>query len=118
MDFSILTTVFLGATDATQVVSAGDANPMAAGLAILGAALGAGLSALAAAIGLSKIASSAAESMARQPDVKGDVRGASLLLGFLVEGVALFACVICILGVLDIGGLMTKALGIVTGTGS
>lgn len=67
------------------------------GLALLGAALGAGLAALAAGLGIGKIASSSVESMARQPEHSGDIRGAMILTAAFVEGVALFAVVVCLL---------------------
>ncbi|RME74881.1 MAG: ATP synthase F0 subunit C [Planctomycetota bacterium] len=66
-------------------------------LGLMGAALGAGVSALAAGIGIGKIASASVESMARQPEVKGTINGAMILTAALIEGVALFACVICLL---------------------
>ncbi len=71
-----------------------------AGWAVVGGGLAAGLAALAAGIGLGRIAHGRADAIARQPEAAGDISGGSLLLGFLVEGVALFACVIAILGVM------------------
>jgi len=65
------------------------------GLALLGAGIGAGLAALAAGIGISRIAGNSVESMARQPEAAGDIRGAMILTAALIEGVALFACAIC-----------------------
>lgn len=67
------------------------------GLGAAGAAIGAALSALAAGIGLGKVAVGNAEAIARQPEAGGRISGNSLLLGFLIEGVALFACVICLM---------------------
>ena len=68
------------------------------GLGVMGAAIGAGLAAIGAGLGLSKIAAGAAEAIARQPQAAADIKGATMLLGFLIEGVALFACVICFMG--------------------
>lgn len=68
------------------------------GLGLLGTAVGAGLVVLGAGHGLSRLGSSSVESMARQPEVVGDVRGAMLLLAAMLEGVALFAVVVCLLG--------------------
>lgn len=66
-------------------------------LGLIGAAIGAGVAALAAGIGISRIAAASVESMARQPEMKGPINGAMILTAALVEGVALFACVICLL---------------------
>ena len=66
-------------------------------MGFLGAALGAGIAALAAAFGIGKISASACESMARQPEAAGDIRGNTILTAAFIEGVCLFACVICLL---------------------
>ncbi|RME03819.1 MAG: ATP synthase F0 subunit C [Planctomycetota bacterium] len=66
-------------------------------LGLLGAGLGAGIAAIGAGLGIGRLAASSVESMARQPEVKGDVYGAMVLTAALIEGVALFACVICLL---------------------
>lgn len=63
----------------------------------LGAGIGAGVAAIGAGIGIGKLAASAAESMARQPQVRGDVRGIAILTAAFIEGVALFGEVICLL---------------------
>ena len=67
----------------------------AAGLSIgkLGAALGAGL----AGIGIGKIGGSAMEAIARQPESVNDIRTNMIIIAALVEGVALFAVVVCFL---------------------
>ncbi len=72
----------------------------AAGLAKFGAAIGAGLAAIAAAIGIGKIGASALESIARQPEAAGDIRSNMIVAAALIEGVALFAIIICLLIVL------------------
>ena len=60
-----------------------------------GAAIGAGVAAIAAGIG--KIGSSAMEAIARQPEAAGDIRSNMIVIAALVEGVALFAVIVCIL---------------------
>jgi F-type H+-transporting ATPase subunit c len=70
---------------------------MDAGIGFLGAALGAAIAAVAAAIGIGKISASANESIARQPETAGDIKGNMLLTAAFVEGVCLFACVIALL---------------------
>jgi len=68
-----------------------------AGLAKLGAGLGAGIAAIAAGIGIGKIGGSAMESIARQPEAGGDIRSNMIVAAALIEGVAFFAIVICLL---------------------
>ena len=57
---------------------------------------GAALTTMGAAYGIGKLASSALESMARQPEVAGDIRGALLLAAALIEGATFFALIVCI----------------------
>jgi F-type H+-transporting ATPase subunit c len=68
-----------------------------ASIAKLGAALGAGIAALAAGVGIGKIGSSALESIARQPEAVGDIRSNMIIAAALIEGVAFFAIIICVL---------------------
>ena len=63
----------------------------------LGAALGAGLAAIGAGIGIGKIGGSAVEAIARQPEASNDIRTNMIIIAALVEGVALFAVVVCFL---------------------
>lgn len=67
------------------------------GLAKLGAAIGAGLAVIGAGIGIGKIGSSAMEAIARQPEASGNIRMNMIIIAALVEGVALFAVVVCLL---------------------
>ena len=70
-----------------------------AGAAIgkLGAAIGAGLAAIGAAVGIGKIGSSAMEAIARQPEASGDIRSNMIVSAALIEGVAFFAVITCVL---------------------
>ncbi len=63
----------------------------------LGASIGASIAAIAAGIGIGKIGSSAMEAIARQPEAAGDIRSNMIVIAALVEGVALFAVIICVL---------------------
>ncbi|WP_321423846.1 ATP synthase F0 subunit C [uncultured Bacteroides sp.] len=67
------------------------------GLGKLGAAIGAGIAAVGAGIGIGKIGGSAMEAIARQPESAGDIRMNMIIIAALVEGVALFAVVVCFL---------------------
>ncbi|PLK44275.1 MULTISPECIES: F0F1 ATP synthase subunit C [Emticicia] len=67
------------------------------GLAVFGAALGAGLAAIGAGLGLGKIGGSALEGVARQPEAANKIQTMMIIIAALVEAVALFAAVICLL---------------------
>ncbi len=57
---------------------------------------GAGLVTIGAAYGIGKLASSAYESMARQPEVAGNIQTAMIIAAALIEGFTFFALVICL----------------------
>ena len=65
--------------------------------AFLGAGIGAGIVALGAGFGIGRLAGYAMEGMARQPGAAGDIRGSMIIAAALIEGVALFGLVICII---------------------
>jgi F-type H+-transporting ATPase subunit c len=62
-----------------------------------GAAIGAGLAVMGGAAGIGKLAASAMEGTARQPAAAGDIRTSMLIAGAFIEGVTLFAEVVCII---------------------
>lgn len=66
-------------------------------LAIMGAGIGAGLAAIGAGIGVGRIGGSALEAIARQPEAAGKIQGTMLIIAAMVEVVALFAALICLL---------------------
>ncbi|MEG2514026.1 MAG: ATP synthase F0 subunit C [Bacteroidaceae bacterium] len=68
-----------------------------AGISKLGAAIGAGIAVLGAGFGIGKIGGSAMEAIARQPEAASDIRMSMIIVAALVEGVALFAIVVCFL---------------------
>ena len=69
----------------------------AASVSKVGAAFAAAIAVLGAARGISNIGSTALESIARQPEAAGDIRSAMILSAALIEGVAMFAVVVCFL---------------------
>ena len=69
----------------------------AAGIAKLGASLGAGIAAIGAGLGIGRVGSAAMEAIARQPEATGDIRSNMIIIAALVEGVALFAVIVCLL---------------------
>lgn len=76
-----------------------DAPPAAGGTALINltGAAGAGIVMLAAAFGIAKIGAAAVESMARQPEVAGDIRGAMIVAAALIEGATFFALIVCMI---------------------
>lgn len=69
----------------------------ATGLGVMGACLGAAIAAIGAGIGIGKIGGAAMEAIARQPESAGDIRSNMIVIAALVEGVALFAVIVCML---------------------
>lgn len=68
-----------------------------AGLALLGAGVGAGIVALGAGLGIGRIGGSAMEAIARQPEAGGKIQTAMIIAAALIEGVALFGVLVCLL---------------------
>lgn len=66
-------------------------------LAWLAAGLGAGLVVIGAGLGIGKLASSAMDASGRQPEAAGAIRTSMIIAAALIEGVAFFGLVICIL---------------------
>lgn len=63
----------------------------------IGASIGAAIAAIGAGIGIGKIGAAAMEAIARQPESAGDIRSNMIVIAALVEGVALFAVIVCVL---------------------
>ncbi len=63
----------------------------------LAAGFGAALTVIGGAFGIGKLASSAMEASGRQPEAAGDIRTSMIIAAALIEGISLFALVICIL---------------------
>lgn len=61
------------------------------------AGIGAGLAVMGGAAGIGRLAAAAMEGSARQPQVAGDIRTTMIIAAALIEGVTLFAEVVCIL---------------------
>ncbi len=60
-------------------------------------AIGAAIAVIGGAYGISKIGATALEGSARQPEAAGNIRTSMLIVAALVEGVALFGVVTCLL---------------------
>lgn len=89
---NLFETILLQAGDAVELAKVG-----ASGFAKIGAGIGAGLAAVGAGIGVGNIGRGALESIARQPEAINDIRSNMILAAALVEGVALFAVIVCVL---------------------
>lgn len=61
------------------------------------AGIGAGLVTIGAGMGIGKLAASAMDGIARQPEVAPKIQVTMLIAAALIEGVALFCAVICLL---------------------
>ena len=68
-----------------------------AGLGKLGIAFGAAIAVIGAGYGIGKIGGSAMEAVARQPEASKDIRTNMIIVAALIEGVALFALIVCLL---------------------
>lgn len=66
-------------------------------LAFLAAGFGAALVTIGAAYGIGRIASAAMEGSARNPQASGEVRTSMIISCALIEGIALFGEVVCII---------------------
>ncbi|MCM1117585.1 MAG: ATP synthase F0 subunit C [Pseudoflavonifractor sp.] len=65
--------------------------------ASFGACFGAAIAAIGAGLGIGKIGGAAMEAIARQPESAGDIRSNMIVIAALIEGVALFAVIVCVL---------------------
>ncbi len=70
-----------------------------ASLAKIAACIGVGIVTIGAAIGIGKIGSKAMESIARQPEESNNIRANMIVVAALIEGVALFAIIVCLLAI-------------------
>ncbi len=67
------------------------------GLAYLASGIGAALAVIGAGLGIGKLAAAAVEASGRQPEAAADLRTSMIIAAALIEGVTLFAEVICII---------------------
>lgn len=84
----------------TALAAPGAAEGAAAAGGGIGGGLAAGLGAVGAGLGIGRIGGSAVESIARQPEMAGSIGTNMIITAALVEGVALFAVVVGLLGTL------------------
>jgi len=58
---------------------------------------GAGLIVIGAGLGISRLAAAGFESMARQPEVVGDIRGSMIIVAAMIEGAAVIGLIVCLI---------------------
>jgi F-type H+-transporting ATPase subunit c len=63
----------------------------------MGTGIGCALTLIGAGIGFGKIGSAALESMARQPEVAGQVSASMITIAALLEGATFFSLIVCII---------------------
>jgi F-type H+-transporting ATPase subunit c len=63
----------------------------------IGAGIGCALTLVGAGIGFGKIGASALESMARQPEVAGQISASMITIAALLEGATFFSLIVCII---------------------
>ena len=98
-DQAIVLTV-LGSDAALAAEGAEGAAAASSGLKGLGGGIAAGLAAVGAGLGIGIIGSNAVQSIARQPEMTGPIGTNMIITAALVEGVALFAVVVGLLGII------------------
>ena len=67
------------------------------GQMLFGSAVGAGLVIIGGGFGIGRIGASAVESMARQPEVAGNIQTAMIISAALIEGATFFGLIVCML---------------------
>ena len=84
--------IFAATSDAVAVAQA-----IAKGNAKMGAGIGAGIAVIGAGLGIGLAGYGALQAMARQPEIKNDLRSNMIVAAALVEGVSFFAIVVCMM---------------------
>jgi F-type H+-transporting ATPase subunit c len=81
--------------DAAAAGSPGATAAPAGGWISFSGAFGVGLTVIGAAYGIGRLAGAALESMARQPEVAGNIQTAMIIAAALIEGFTFYALYIC-----------------------
>jgi F-type H+-transporting ATPase subunit c len=72
----------------------------------IGAGIGAALTLVGAGIGFGRIGAAALESIARQPEVAGQIGTNMLIIAALLEGATFFSLAVCIIMALNSAGIL------------
>ena len=97
---NLMAAVLAAAEGATEAAPAVSFSMDSVAFAWIGGVIGAGLIVMGAAKGIGSIAGKATEAIARQPEAGGRIFTTMIISAALIEGVTLFALVICILAVM------------------
>ncbi|MCL2005486.1 MAG: ATP synthase F0 subunit C [Planctomycetaceae bacterium] len=81
-----------GAVSGSETISISKAS-----LGYLGISIGAGLAAIGGGIGIGLLSASVVDASARQPEMQGKLLTLMFIAAALIEGLALFAIVVCML---------------------
>jgi F-type H+-transporting ATPase subunit c len=92
---SLVLFVFLMSAGFASAQTAASQTYVLSGAAV-GAGIGAAFTIIGAGYGFGRIGSAALESMARQPEVKGNIQTAMIVIAALLEGATFFALLVCI----------------------
>ena len=87
----------LGVLAVATPAMAQDAEAAVTAAPLLGSAIGAGLIMLGASYGIGRIGSAAVESIARQPEVAGNIQTGMIISAALIEGATFFALIVCMI---------------------
>ena len=66
-------------------------------MGLLGIGIGVGLVVIGGGYGIGRLSASAVESIARQPEATGNIRGTAIILAALIEGFTFFGLVVAIM---------------------
>ena len=91
-------------------------NMVYLGLGYLGAGIGAGICILGAGLGIGILANAALKGTARQPEAVGILRTLMIIPAALIEGLAFFGLILCLLIILNIGAPKTEKVATQTTT--
>jgi len=80
-----------------QALFAAQERTSKVGLGYLGIGIGAGLAAIGGGIGIGLLSASVVDASARQPEMQGKLLTVMFIAAALIEGLALFAIVVCLL---------------------
>ncbi len=96
---TLIVVLLVAAAPAMAQEAAAGAATASGGVSLLSktSAFGAGLVIIGAAMGIGRIGAAAVESMARQPEVAGNVQTAMIIAAALIEGATFFALIVCML---------------------
>jgi len=95
--FILLSAPAMAFDEAAAAPAAAAAASGGSSLINLTSTFGAGLIVIGAALGISRLSSAAFESMARQPEVCGDIRGSMIIVAAMIEGAAVIGLIVCLI---------------------